>query len=115
MRLTIVTALTGLAVLVVIIELLRRRQLREKYGILWIIVGLVMLPLSVFPAALNSISSFLGIASGVSMVLFFAVIFLLLTCIHLSWEVSRLEEETRILAEDIALIHAKLESNENVQ
>ncbi|GIG60395.1 hypothetical protein Lfu02_47670 [Longispora fulva] len=115
MNLTIVTALTGLTVLIVIVELLRRRQLREKYGILWIGVGLVMLPLSVFPQALNGLSSLIGIASGVSMALFFAVVFLLLTCIHLSWEVSRLEEETRILAEDIALIHAKLESNENAQ
>ncbi|MEV6524179.1 DUF2304 domain-containing protein [Longispora sp. NPDC051575] len=115
MNLTIVTALTGLTVLVVIIELLRRRQLREKYGILWIFVGLVMLPLSMFPQALNSLSALIGIQSGVSMALFFAVVFLLLTCIHLSWEVSRLEEETRILAEDVALIHAKLESNENAQ
>jgi hypothetical protein len=37
-------------------------------------------------------------------------VFLLIVCIHLSWEVSRLEEETRTLAEEIALIRTERES-----
>ena len=47
-------------------------------------------------------------ASGASLVLFLAVVFLLLICIHLSWEASRLEDETRALAEEVALIRAEL-------
>src|SRR5262245_54548464 len=100
MRLAITTGLTGLVLLVVILELLRRRQLREKYAILWLGVAVVVLPLAILPRLLDNVAGLLGIASGVSLVLLMGLVFLLLVCIHLSWEVSRLEEETRTLAED---------------
>ena len=89
-------------------ELLRRRQLREKYAILWLAVGLVILPLAFFPRLLDDVAGALGVASGVSLVLFLGIVFLLLVCVHLSWEVSRLEEETRTLAEDLALLRTEL-------
>jgi hypothetical protein len=106
-RLTIVTAVAGLAVLAFIIELLRRRQLQEKYGTLWLLVGVVTVPMAFFPRLLDRAARALGIASGVSLVLFLAIVFLLLVCVHLSWEVSRLEEETRSLAEDLALMRTE--------
>lgn len=115
MRLTILTAVTALVVVVPILELLRRRQLREKYAVLWVCVGLVVLPLGFFPRLLDSLSRFTGVASGVSLVLFLGVVFLLLVCIHLSWESSRLEEKTRLLAEEVALIRAQLAEREPIE
>jgi hypothetical protein len=106
MKLTIVTGLTAIAVLGFIIELLRRRQLQEKYAILWLAVSVIMVPLAFFPTIVNSVAGALGFQSGVSLVLFVGIVFLLLVCMHLSWEVSRLEEETRTLAEAVALIRA---------
>jgi hypothetical protein len=107
MKLTLVTALTAIVVLAFIVELLRRRQLQEKYAFLWLLTGLAMLPLGLFPRLLDNVAKWLGIANGVSLVLFAAIVFLLLICVHLSWEVSRLEEETRTLAEEIALVHTE--------
>lgn len=107
MRLTIVTGLTGLALLLVLFNLLRRRRLREKYAVLWIAVGLVIVPLALFPKLLDAVARALGIASGVSLVMFLGILFLLVVCMHLSWEVNRLEEETRTLAEEVALIRAE--------
>ena len=107
MKLTIVTGLTALAVLAFIVELLRRRQLQEKYAILWLGVGILMVPLAFFPTLTDHLATALGIASGVSFVLFLGIVFLLLVCIHLSWEVSRVEEETRTLAEEVALMRAQ--------
>ena len=107
MRLTILTGITGLLLLVIIVELMRRRQLREKYAALWIGVALVALPLAFFPRLPDQIAGALGVVSGVSLVLFGGVVFLLLISIHLSWELSRLEEETRVLAEDVALLRAE--------
>lgn len=106
MKLTIITALTALAVFGFMIELLRRRQLQEKYAILWLGVSVVMLGLGFFPTVVNSVATKIGFASGVSLVLFVGIVFLLVVCMHLSWEVSRLEEETRTLAEDLALLRA---------
>ncbi|SCG50850.1 DUF2304 domain-containing protein [Micromonospora halophytica] len=110
MKLTLVTGLTGLILLVTIVELLRRRQLREKYGMLWLAVLLIVVPLSLFPRLLDNVAGTLGVASGVSLVLFLGIVFLLLVCVHLSWEVSALEEETRTLAEDFALLRAEVEA-----
>jgi hypothetical protein len=107
-KLTIVTGLTALAVLAFMVELLRRRQLQEKYAILWLVVSVVMLPLAFFPVIINKTAGLLSIASGVSLILFLGIIFLLLVTVHLSWEVSRLEEETRTLAEDLALLRTEL-------
>lgn len=104
MKLTVLTAIIGLVVAGVILELVRRRQLREKYAILWLAVGVLVLPLAIFPRLLDRIAGLVGVVSGVSLVLFLGLVFLLLVCLHLSWEVNRLEEETRTLAEEIALI-----------
>jgi hypothetical protein len=114
MRLTVLTAVTAVILLGVITELLRRRQLREKYVVLWMAVGLIVVLFGFFPQLLNALARAVGVASGASLVLFLAVAFLLLVCIHLSWEASRLEEKTRTLAEEVALIRAQLAEREIV-
>jgi hypothetical protein len=111
MRLTIVTGLTALIVLGFIIELLRRRRLQEKYAILWLTVSLIMVPISLLPSKVDVVATKIGFASGVSLVLFVGIVFLLLVCMHLSWEVSKLEEETRTLAEDLALLRTEFEQD----
>lgn len=108
MKLNVLTVIVGALLLLVIFELLRRRQLREKYAVLWILVALAVLPLAVFPRGLDTVAEAIGVASGASLVLFLGVLLLLLICTHLSWEVSQLEEETRILSEEVALIRTKL-------
>lgn len=111
MKLPFMTATVGLVLLVAIFELLRRRQLREKYAALWIVVLISVVPLSIFPSGLDRVTEFLGVRSGASLVLFLGLVLLLLICMHLSWEVSKLEEETRVLAEEIALIRTGLAAN----
>jgi hypothetical protein len=108
MKLTILTAIIGFALLVIIFELMRRRQLREKYALLWGAVAIVVVPLALFPRLLDAVSSVVGVASGVSLVLFLGLVFLLILSLHLSWEVSALEEETRTLAEEIALLRIEI-------
>ncbi|MER7766227.1 DUF2304 domain-containing protein [Kitasatospora sp. NPDC096140] len=102
------TSITGVLVLVWILELLRRQQLREKYAALWLAIGVVIAPLGFFPRLLDSTARRLGVASGVSLVLFAGFVLVLLVCVHLSWETSRLEAETRTLAEDVAMMRAHL-------
>ncbi|PBC79307.1 hypothetical protein BX265_4109 [Streptomyces sp. TLI_235] len=108
MQLSILTSITGVVVLAYILELLRRQQLREKYAAIWLTIGLAIAPLGFFPSLLDSTAKRLGVASGVSLVLFAGFVLVLLVSLHLSWEASRLEAETRTLAEDVALIRAHL-------
>jgi len=109
MNLTLLTGATALLFLGFIFELVRRRKLREKYAVLWLAVGVVVLALGLFPTALNRVAIAVGVANGVSLALFFGVMFLLLVCLHLSWEASRLEDETRVLAEEVALLRLRLD------
>lgn len=104
----------GLAVSLVIlagaIDLVRRRRLREKYAALWLIVAVGQSILALFPALLDRTASVVGIADPPNLLAFGAVIFLLGVTAHLSLESSKLEEETRILAEEVAMLREQVES-----
>jgi hypothetical protein len=108
-HLTILTGATALVLVGFIFELVRRRRLREKYAVLWIVVGVGVLALGLYPHGINTVSRMFGVANGASLVLFSAVLFLLMVCLHLSWEVSRLEDETRVLAEETALLRLRVD------
>jgi hypothetical protein len=112
MKLTILTFVVGVTVLGLIFELLRRRQLREKYAVLWLAIAVSIVPLAAFPRLLDSVAGLVGVVSGVSLVLFLGLVLVLLICLHLSWESSRLEEETRTLAEEVALLRIRQEALE---
>lgn len=103
-RLGVFTLLVTLGAVVMILELVRRRQLREKYALLWLGVGAVMLMLSLGRPVVDWASERIGITYGPTVVFLFAILFLLGVVGHLSFEVSRLEERTRMLAEEIALL-----------
>jgi hypothetical protein len=104
----VLTSITGVVVLACILELLRRQQLREKYAAIWLGIGVLVAPLGFFPTVLNGVAHKIGVANGASLVLFAGFILVLLVCLHLSWEASRLEAETRILSEEVALIRSKV-------
>lgn len=107
---TYLVALVGsVLVLLGIIELLRRRQLGEKYAVLWLVVGILLLIFTVFPGLLTGLASGLGVAVPTNLMFFVGILFLVGVVLHLSWEVSRLENETRKLAEDQAILRLEVE------
>ena len=92
-----------------IFRLVRARQLRSKYALLWLVIGLLLLPLAAVPGALNTVSEWLGVLYSPAIFLLFAVGFLFLVVVHYSWELSRLENRTRTLAEELALLRTRLD------
>lgn len=103
-RLNVVIFVVTVAFVVLIVELVRRRALREKYALLWLGVGVLVLLLSIFRPVLDRLAVALGISYGPSALFLFSTLFLFGVAAHLSFEVSRLEEKTRRLAEEIALL-----------
>ena len=100
------------ATLGVMVELLRRRQLSEKYAALWLIVGTGVLVVAVAPGVLSGAADLLGVQTPSNLLFFAGMLTLLIVCVHLSWEASRLEDETRSLAEEIALLRMQVEERD---
>jgi len=86
-----------------LLALVRTRRLRAKYSLLWLATSLVMIVLAVFPDLLDRFSTTVGVQYGPTTLFAGAILLLLLVCMHFSWELSRLEEKTRSLAEELAL------------
>jgi len=103
-RLEVVVMVVALSYLGFILALVRRRQLREKYALLWLAVGVMVVLLTLARPLADRLARALGFAYGPSAVFLFSTVFLMGVAAHLSWEVSRLEEKTRRLAEEIALL-----------
>jgi hypothetical protein len=96
---------------VFLLRLLRRRQMRGKYTLLWMSVGLAVLTIVAFPSILDRTSRFLHIYYSPSTLFLAAIGFLLLVCVYFSYELSRLEERTRILAEELAIVRGSRDSD----
>lgn len=94
---------------VVIVELLRRRQLTEKYAAIWLLVGTTVVLVAVWPDLLTRVSQLVGVAVPSNLLFFVAALVLLFVCLQLSRETSRLEEETRTLAEELALLRLEVD------
>ncbi|HEX8869910.1 MAG TPA: DUF2304 domain-containing protein [Lentzea sp.] len=105
----IVAIIGSVLILLGIMELLRRRQLSEKYAVLWLVVGLLLLVLTIFPGLLGTLSAAAGVEVPSNLLFFTAIVFLVGVALHLSWELSRVEDETRKLAEDLAILRLEVE------
>jgi hypothetical protein len=99
----------GALTLVVLFEMLRRQRLREKYAVIWVVVVLATVLLALFPRLLTSSADLLGVEVPANLLFFGAIMLLLFISIQLSYEIGRLEERTRTLAEEVALLRLQHE------
>lgn len=110
---SIVGAVASVLLLAVILELIRRRRLRERYALLWLATGVVLLALSVWRDGLNTIAGWFGITGYPPAVLFaVGTLFILLVLLHYATVVSRLSDQNTILAQRIALLEERLREKE---
>ena len=105
----LIALLSALATLTVIVELSRRRQLREKYAVVWLGVGVVIAVFAIAPGLFNRLAHSVGVINPPDLLTVLAALFLLVVCMHLSWEIGRLEDKTRTLAEEVALLRKDIE------
>ncbi|WP_415854070.1 DUF2304 domain-containing protein [Sinomonas sp. G460-2] len=99
----------ALIILGVVLELLRRKVFREKYAALWLIIGACALILAGFPGLLSWVSGILGVQVASNLLFALCIILLLGVCLHLSWELSVVEDENRTLAEEVAILRNSVE------
>ncbi len=107
-RLQIVAIVGAAGLLLFVLELVRRRALMERYALLWILSSLVILGLAVFDNALAVMARQLGIVSAPNALFFVAVAFILLLLLHFSAAMSRLSDQSKVLAQHQAILEQQL-------
>jgi hypothetical protein len=108
----IFSILISLITLGIVIEMLRRRQLRERHAIWWLVAGIFALIISIFPTLLTAPAKFLGFEVPVNLAFFAALIVLFFVALQTSSELTKVETHNRSLAEELALVQIKLDQIE---
>jgi uncharacterized BrkB/YihY/UPF0761 family membrane protein len=102
---SIAAAVASFLLLVAVFELIRSRRLRERYALLWLLTGAVLLALSVWRGGLNTIASWFGVETYPPAILgAVGALFILLVLLHYSTVISRLSDQNTILAQRLALL-----------
>jgi hypothetical protein len=107
-RVQIVSIIGALGLLVVVLEMVRRRRLLERYALLWLFSALVILGLAIWRNALEQVAKAVGIYSPPNALFFIALGFVLLLLLHFSSAVSRLSDQSKVLAQRQAIIEQQL-------
>jgi hypothetical protein len=106
---SIAGALASFALVLVVLELIRSRRLRERYALLWLVTGITLTALSAWRSGLNTIANWFGVRSYPPAVLFaVGILFILAVLLHYSTVISRLSDQNVILAQRLALLEEQL-------
>jgi hypothetical protein len=103
-NLRIVAIAGSVALLLFIIELVRRRRLKEEYSVLWVTTAVVLLLLAIWGGLLRSVTHAIGAISQASTLYFFGLIFVVFLLLHFSLRVSQLERRVIALLQEVALL-----------
>jgi hypothetical protein len=107
-QLNIIAIIGSLILLLIIIELVRRKYLRERYALIWILTGGLFLLLSLQPDLLHGLAELMGFAVPANALFFFGLLFLILIVLGLSVITSRLAEKNKILTQEVVLLKKRV-------
>jgi hypothetical protein len=112
LRVSIFAAIASILLLAVIFELIRSRRLQERYALLWMATGVVLLVFALWRDALGVLARTVGIAYPPSALFLLASLFILVVLLHYSTVISELAERNLMLAQRIALLEQKVKERE---
>jgi hypothetical protein len=110
LNISIAASVASFLLVLVVLELIRSRRLRERYALLWLLTGAVLLGLSAWRGALNTIAGWVGVQTYPPAILFaVASFFILAVLLHYSTVISSLSDQNSILAQRLALLESRLD------
>ena len=111
-RLQILAVAASGVLLLVLLELVRRRRLLERYALLWLFSAGVLLLLSVWTGALEGLANLVHVDYAPNALFAVAFGFVLVLLLHFSLAVSRLTDQSKVLAQRLALLEERLHRQE---
>ncbi|MBJ7348718.1 MAG: DUF2304 domain-containing protein [Thermoleophilaceae bacterium] len=112
-RLQAVAIIATAGMLLVVLEMVRQRRLMERYSLLWLAAAAVLLLLAVFSGILGKFSAAIGIATPSNALFLVAFGFVILVLLHFSVTISRLVDQTKVLAQKLAITEERLRRAES--
>jgi hypothetical protein len=109
LKVSLAATAASLILVLIVFELIRSRRLRERYALLWLLTGVVLVVLSAWRGGLNTIAGWFGVRGYPPAVLFaVGLLFVIAVLLHYSTVISRLSDQNVILAQRLALLESKL-------
>ncbi|MCA9948380.1 MAG: DUF2304 domain-containing protein [Anaerolineales bacterium] len=109
----IVAIVISLMLLLVTVQLIRKRKLREEYALLWLIATVAIAILSIFGGIVNALALFLNISYSPTLPLVAGLIFALIVLLSQSVVLSNQANNGRDLAQQVALLEYRLRELES--
>ncbi len=109
-RIQLVSILASTALFVVIFELVRQRRLMERYALLWLFSAVTLLGLSVWRGLLQLLADAVGVAYAPSALFIVVLAFVLMLLLHFSLVISRLADQTKVLAQRVGILQQELDA-----
>jgi Uncharacterized conserved protein (DUF2304) len=110
-RISIAASIASIVLILVVLELIRGRRLKERYALLWLVTGVVLLVLSLWRDGLNTIAGWLGVSGYPPAILFAAAtLFIIVVLLHYSTVLSELSDRNVVLAQRLALLEERLQA-----
>jgi len=110
LRTRVFVFLAGLAILLFILNLVRKKQLREQYALLWIISAVVLCLAAVFIQGIEKLSHLVGIYYPPAFLFLIATLMILLLQFHFSTVISHLKEQNKALIQDVGILAAEIKT-----
>lgn len=111
-RIQIVAIVGAAGLLLFVLEMVRRRRLLERYALIWLFCASVLLGLAIWRDGLARLAETFGIAYAPNALFFVAFAFVLILLLHFSAAVSRLADQSKVLAQRLALLEERLRDQE---
>jgi hypothetical protein len=112
LKIQLLAIVASAGLLVIVLELVRRRRFLERYAIVWLAAAFVLLALAVWKGLLSDLARAIGIAYPPNALFLVAFGFVLLLLLHFSLAVSRLSDQTKVLAQRVALLEQRQRDTE---
>jgi hypothetical protein len=110
LRTQIFVIVLGLAMLLFILNMVRRKQLREQYSLLWILSAAVLVLSAVFIDGVDRLAHAIGIYYPPAFLFLIAILLVLTLQFHFSTVISNLREQNKQLTQDVGILAAEVES-----
>ncbi|MBI5750177.1 MAG: DUF2304 domain-containing protein [Nitrospinae bacterium] len=113
LRQQIFAILISIVIFIVIIELVRKRKLREEFSLIWLLTGFLLFILAIWYDLLLAITSLIGASLATSTLFFFGLVFLILINLYYSIKLSAIANQMKNLSQEVGILKSAVSSQQS--